>query len=192
MKQFAHSIFTVKEIDDEKRTIEGIATTPTPDRMGDIVEPEGAEFTLPLPLLWQHNSREPVGHVTAAKVSKTGISITAKMVQVLEAGKLRDRLDEAWQSLKYGLVRGLSIGFTPLESAQIKDTWSYRYLKWDWLELSCVTIAANSDASILSIKSADQLMRAEAMKRRGVVYLDHVITKQVEPAPKRPGVVYLT
>ncbi len=53
----AYSLFTVKSIDEEQRIIEGIATTPSTDRMGDIVEPEGAQFKLPIPLLWQHNSR---------------------------------------------------------------------------------------------------------------------------------------
>jgi HK97 family phage prohead protease len=153
----AYSQIDIKAFDDELRTIEGIATTPTPDRYGDVVEPDGAKFKLPLPLLWQHNSREPIGHVQFAKVGKDGISIKAKLVKIDEPGALKDRLDEAWQSLKSGLVRGLSIGFTPLESARIKDTYSEHFLSWEWLELSCVVIAANADASITAIKSADQL-----------------------------------
>ena len=38
-----------------RRTFKGIATTPATDRTGDIVEPKGAEFKLPITLLWQHN-----------------------------------------------------------------------------------------------------------------------------------------
>jgi hypothetical protein len=38
----AYSIIEVKAVSEEERTIEGIATTPTPDRVGDVVEPEGA------------------------------------------------------------------------------------------------------------------------------------------------------
>ena len=78
----AYSTFQVKNIDNEQRMIEGIATTPTPDRMGDIVEPDGAEFKMPIPLLWQHDSHEPVGHVTRAKV--TSESSLAKLVDRLE------------------------------------------------------------------------------------------------------------
>ena len=37
----AWSVLTVKSVDAEQRTIEGIATTPTVDRIGDIVEPLG-------------------------------------------------------------------------------------------------------------------------------------------------------
>ena len=34
-----------------------------------------------------------------------------------------------------------------LESARIDDTYSYRFMKWMWLELSAVTVPANSEAS---------------------------------------------
>ena len=37
------------------RMITGVATTPTPDRVGDIIEPLGVRFNNPLPLLWQHD-----------------------------------------------------------------------------------------------------------------------------------------
>jgi hypothetical protein len=45
----AYSLFEIKAVNDEEGVIEGIASTPTTDRMGDIVEPKGAEFKLPLP-----------------------------------------------------------------------------------------------------------------------------------------------
>ncbi len=158
----AYSVLTCKSIDEEKREIVGIATTPTPDRVGDIVEPKGAVFELPIPLLWQHDPRQPIGHVTEAKVTNDGIEVKCVMAKVDEDGKLKERLDEAWQSIKAGLVRGLSIGFKDIEYSRIGDTYSYRYLKWLWLELSAVTIPANGDCSIQGIKSADQAARRAA------------------------------
>ncbi len=155
MLQRAYSLLTIKAIDADQRVITGIATTPTADRSGDIVEPKGAQFKLPIPLLWQHNSREPIGEVFAAKVTADGIEIQARLVSIDEPGKLKDRLDEAWQSIKAGLVRGLSIGFTSIEDSRINETYSYRFIKWLWLELSAVTIPANADATILAIKSSD-------------------------------------
>lgn len=59
----AWSTFEIKSVDEEQRIVTGIATTPATDRMGDIVESMGAEFKLPLPLLWQHDSDSPVGTV---------------------------------------------------------------------------------------------------------------------------------
>jgi HK97 family phage prohead protease len=151
----AYSLLEIKSVDEDERIITGIATTPTADRDGDIVEPKGAEFKLPIPLLWQHDSRQPIGEVFYAKVTSAGIEIKARIVKIAEPGTLKDRLDEAWQSIKAGLVKGLSIGFRSVESARIDNTYAYRFMKWLWLELSAVTIPANADASIQTIKSLD-------------------------------------
>ena len=152
----AWSTFVVKGMDEENGIIEGIASTPTTDRMGDIVEPKGAQFKLPLPLLWQHQAGEPIGHVVEAKVTEAGIYIKAQI-----ARNVLPEIDRAWTLIKNGLVRGLSIGFKPLEAAEIKGTWGQRFVKWDWLELSAVTIPANADATIQTIKGIDaELLRA--------------------------------
>lgn len=181
MMKRAYSVLEIKSIDEEKRVIEGIASTPTPDRLGDIVDPMGAVFKLPLPLLWQHDSRQPIGHVEAANVSENGIAVRARFARIDEPGKLKDRLDEAWQSVKAGLVRGLSIGFNSLEDSRIKDTFSFHFLKWEWLELSAVTIPANAEASITAIKSADQLLRAAlGAQRKHAVRID-------QPSPGASG-----
>lgn len=152
--QRAYSVLTIKAVSDDERVIEGIASTPSPDRMGDIVEPDGAEFKLPIPLLWQHDSRQPIGEVFAAKVSSAGITIKARIRKIEEAGNLKDRLDEAWQSIKHELVRGLSIGFSSLEYSRLENG-GLRFIKWAWLELSAVTIPANQEATIQAIKSFD-------------------------------------
>lgn len=158
----AYSLLTIKSVDDDERIITGIATTPEPDRYGDIVESKGAQFKLPIPLLWQHNAREPIGHVFAAKVTNDGIEIKARFVKIDEPGKLKDRIDESWQSVKSGLVSGLSIGFNAIESARIEQTFAYRFVKWLWLELSVVTIPANGDCSITAVKSLDAAYLAES------------------------------
>ena len=148
----AYSAIEIRAVDDEKRIIEGIASTPVADRMGDVVDPMGAEFKLPIPLLFQHDSGHPIGHVIKATVTKAGIKITAQI-----AKGVLPKIDEAWALIKSGLVRGLSIGFRPTQDPEpIKGTYGVTFKKWEWLELSAVTIAANSEASILQIKSADQ------------------------------------
>lgn len=172
MMKRAYSLLEIKSIDEDKRELTGIATTPSTDRMGDIVEPKGAEFDLPLPFLWQHDAHQPIGHVTKAKATKEGIEVTVKLIKTDELGTLKDRLDEAWQSIKLGLVRGLSIGFQSVEHARIEGTYGMRFLKWLWLELSAVTIPANAEASITSIKSIDsQLRAASGQQKRGAVSL---------------------
>lgn len=189
----AYSVLNVKAVDDDGRTITGIATTPETDRMGDVVEPKGAEFKLPLPLLWQHQSDKPVGHVTSAKVTKTGIEVTAQIARLDEPGPLKDLLDMAWQSVKARLVRGLSIGFQSKESARIDGTFGLRFSKWEWLELSLVTIPANAEATIQTVKSLDRVVLAAlGHKHKPVVRLIGKSPGVSGPTPAgRPGSVNL-
>ena len=146
----AYSVLEIKDYDDDERTITGIASTPATDRAGDIVMPEGAVFTLPIPLLWQHDSGQPIGHVTEAKVTKKGIEIVAKI-----AKGVSDDIDRAWKLIRAGLVRGLSIGFRGIDTEAIPNSWGVIFEKWEWLELSAVTIPANAEASIQTIKKFD-------------------------------------
>src|SRR5688572_9322698 len=161
-----YSVVDIKELDDEKREFTGIATTPATDRMDDIVEPMGGQFTLPISLLWQHDRYLPVGTVVRAKATKNGIEVTGRIPKIDQPAGLAARLEEAWQSLKHQLVRGLSIGFSPKEYSFIENG-GIHFTKWEWLELSLVTIPANSDATILSIKSFDQKQLA-ALGRKSV------------------------
>lgn len=186
MLKRAHSLLEIKSFDEEKRELTGIATTPSVDSYGDIVEPKGAEFKLPLPLLWQHDASSPIGQVTKARVTKEGIEVVVKLAQTDEPGTLKDRLDEAWQSIKLGLVRGLSIGFRSLEHTYMEATGGFRFLKWMWLELSAVTIPANADASITAIKSADRaLLASSGHKQKRVVHLITPASREITPVRKR-------
>jgi HK97 family phage major capsid protein/HK97 family phage prohead protease len=163
----AYSVIRIKSVREDQRVIEGIASTPTVDREGDIIEPMGAKFSLPIPLLFQHRAAEPVGEVTTAKATKDGLSFVAKFAQLDEPGRLKDRLDEAWQSVKIGLVKGVSIGFLPIEYSFIDDG-GVRFTEWDWLELSLVTIPANQDTTIQTVKSIDaELLAAIGREQSG-------------------------
>lgn len=144
----------VKEVNEEQRRITGIASTKTTDRVGDIVEPSGAKFSLPIPFLWQHDREKPIGEVVSAKATEDGIEVEVQIARIDEPGLLKDRVDEAWQSIKAGLVKGLSIGFRGINVELIKETGGLHFIEWDWWELSAVTIPANQQASILSVKQA--------------------------------------
>ena len=157
----AYTLLQTKDFkeDDDKFYIEGIASTPTPDRMRDIVEPLGAKFKTPMPLLWQHRHDAPVGHVTFAKPQKDGIPFKGELPKVKEEGALKSRIDEAIHSVKYNLVSAVSIGFNPIEFSY-KDDGGIHFNEWEWMELSLVTIPANSEAVLRAVKSADQQVRA--------------------------------
>jgi HK97 family phage major capsid protein/HK97 family phage prohead protease len=154
----AYSILNVKEVDSDRRIVRGIATTPTPDRIGDIIEPLGVEFKNPMPLLWQHKHDKPVGQVNFKKPTKDGIDFEAHITKSdgVQSTTLKDRLDEAWESVKLGLVRAVSIGFRPKEYSFMKETDGIHFQETEVMELSLVTIPANMEAVISEIKSADK------------------------------------
>lgn len=161
MESRAYSILEIKSADDEQWVVEGIASTPTPDAYGDIVEPLGAKFTLPMPLLWQHRADKPVGEVTFARPNKSGIPFRARILKASEftSETLRERALEAWESVKTGLVKAVSIGFSADEYSFLKEG-GVHFTKWTWRELSLVTIPANTEATISSIKSICDEQRA--------------------------------
>lgn len=151
----AYSVLDVKAVNAETRTITGWATTPGVDRVGDVVEPLGVQYKNPLPLLWQHDHQQPVGLVEFGKPTAKGVPFTATFAEVTEPVGLFNRIEEAWQSVKAGLVRAVSIGFRDLGSEPIAGSWGTRFLKTEVYELSLVTIPANAEATITSIKSFD-------------------------------------
>lgn len=150
----AYSTLQIKSVTDtdDKRIITGIATTPSTDRDDDILEPTGAKFALPIPLLWQHNHNQPIGEVIQATVTEKGIEIVAKIAKIDERGTLKDRIDEAWQSIKSGLVKCLSVGFKIKEYSYLENSWGLYIKEWEFYELSVVTVPANADAVITSVK----------------------------------------
>jgi HK97 family phage prohead protease len=161
MQNRAYSILEVKSVDEDKRVIRGVATTPTVDRVGDIIDPLGVKFSNPMAFLWQHKHDQPIGECRFSKPTKDGIDFEARIASTDEPGTLKDRLDEAWQSIKLGLVKAVSIGFRPIEYAFMENG-GIRYSEAEVYELSAVTIPANSDALITTIKSLDAAARHEA------------------------------
>src|SRR4051812_37916456 len=101
MLQRAYSLVTIKGFDPETRAFTGIATSPTPDRMGDVIEADGIEFKNPLPLLLYHDNKKPVGETRFGKRTPDGIPFDALISKLdRETGAVRERLDEAVDSLR--------------------------------------------------------------------------------------------
>jgi HK97 family phage major capsid protein/HK97 family phage prohead protease len=156
----AYSVLTIKSVDAEQRVIEGMATTPTPDRVGDVVEPKGVKHASSIPLLLHHDSRLPVGTVKLHKATDDGIAFTARIPKIDEPGTLQARVDEAWQSIKSGLIKGVSIGFRVMDDGiELLRSGGVRFTSTEVLELSLVAVPANAEATIQSIKSIDAQYR---------------------------------
>ena len=153
----AYSLLEIKSVDGERRTFSGIASTPELDRHGDIVDPAGVTFKNPIPLLLYHDQKQPVGlvHLTAAPDGT--LLFEASIPTIDEPGPLKTRVDEAWQSVKAGLMTGVSIGHAAAIGAmETLKSGARRLKKTEICELSLVTVPANKRASILLVKSLAQ------------------------------------
>jgi len=155
--QHTWTVLEIKSIDQGRRLIRGIATTPEPDRMGDIVEPLGAMFAPELPLLLHHNRQAPVGIARLGRATPAGIPFEAELPLIDDPGPLKDEVDRAWSSILHKLIRGVSIGFKPIRDAiEPLKSGGMRFLKSEILELSLVTVPAHQSATFAVIKSLDQ------------------------------------
>jgi HK97 family phage major capsid protein len=155
----AYSLLTIKSIDDERRLIQGTASTPAPDRLGDIIEPLGASYAAEIPLLLHHKRDAPVGIARLGAATPDGIAFEAEIARVDEPGVVKDETDRAWHSIVHKLIRGVSIGFRPRGAFQ--DAMEHlqggglRFLKTEILELSLVTVPAHQAATLALVKSLD-------------------------------------
>ncbi len=181
MQNKSWSTLEIKSFDEETRIIRGIASTPSTDRSGDVVLPQGAIMNIPLPFLAGHDHASPIGQVTSARVTKSGIEITAEIAK--NSGL--DYVEKAWLQIKSGLVRGLSIGFRALKSEPIKGTRGILFSAIEIIEISAVCIPCQSEASILSVKKFDLLAAQfgqDAGESIGQVKLDEVSTPRLDKA----------
>jgi HK97 family phage major capsid protein len=151
----------MRAVDDELRIIEGIANSSSVDSFGTVIEPRGAEFTLPLPLFFHENRKHgptPIGHVTHTELRDGKWWFRAQVPKIEDDGteggrSVKHRIDAAWADIKHGLVRGASIEFEPLEP---RSNTAKRWTKWRWAALAIVPIPSNRDATISVVRSAFQ------------------------------------
>lgn len=191
----AYSVFTLKSFDEDARTIKGIASTPTLDRHGDIVEPLGAKFEVPFPFKFEH--KHVIGDVTEVTVTEEGIEITAQIAKSADSKSLTQQLDNFWRKIKSGVVRGLSVGILA-DPSKVQKTANggKHFIEWILDEVSAVAVPANQDATIQAIKSFDDQTinksndNSTASGSCVVVKLSEQTMARIK-APKRKGAVYL-
>lgn len=141
---------------DEQRIITGLATSPVPDRVGDVVDPFGVTVAEEIPLLLFHDHTKVVGRAKLGKSTATGIPFEAYLPKLTEPGALKDRVDEAWAMLRHRLITGVSIAFRIVDGAVERlSGGGLKYLKTEIIELSLVPVPAHQLATIESVKSAD-------------------------------------
>lgn len=127
-----------------------------PDAYGDVIA-EGAyseslsahkaKGTMPK-LFWQHNPDEPIGKWLDAKEDDHGLFMRGKLNMSVQRAK------EAHALLKEGDIDGLSIGYRIKEYSVDTETGVWTLEKLDLVEVSIVSVGANENAVVQSVKAA--------------------------------------
>ena len=182
MTKTMFSSLQIKSFNEEEGIIRGIATTPTTDKVGDIVEPMGAQFTLPLPLHMEHDRKDVVGEVFEARATPEGIEFAARV-----AKDVSDQIAEVWRRVKGGLIRFVSVGFRVQEYERIES--GLRFTKWAWDELSLTTIPANPQAAILAVKNVSPTSIKESQKMTIAEQIQSFQAKRAEAVAKMDALV---
>lgn len=170
-----YSAFQVKAVDEGARRFTGWATTPATDRVGDTINSLGATFQNPVVLLHQHRHDKPIGRVTLKTPTAKGIEFEAEIPSVAEPGEFKTRVDAAWDEIRHGVVRAVSIGFRPVKYSY-KEDGGIEFQEIEIYELSTVSVPALPQAVITSIKSmepisADVVRMIAESERSGAVKL---------------------
>lgn len=131
-----------------------VASTPSVDRDGDVVEPLGLDLTnwqkAGAPLLWGHDYRShwsTIGKAAESRLSDSGFELKPEWRDPVNES---DPMTVIKGLIDQGLIRQLSIGFKPIEFEEI-DT-GIRFSKSEIMEVSAVNVAANQDALRLAVK----------------------------------------
>jgi HK97 family phage prohead protease len=134
-------------------TFEGLlATYNNVDLGGDTIEPGAFTKSLQengnvIPLLWQHDSRQPIGSLTVADTA-AGLQVKGEILTDTPVG------DYAYKTIKRTPVKGLSIGYDT-----VKHAWDGPVRRLKELRLwegSIVTFPMDTNALIMSVKHAKE------------------------------------
>jgi HK97 family phage prohead protease len=126
-----------------------------PDSYGDVIAPGAfadslaahkAAGTMPK-MFWQHNRDEPIGKWTEAQEDAKGLFLRGRLNMDVQ------RAREAHSLLKNGDIDGLSIGYRIKEYKVDTETGVWTLEKLDLKEVSVVSIGANENATITSVKA---------------------------------------
>lgn len=159
----------IKGIDEKERTIVALVSTATADRMGESLNPDGADLTNfkknPIVLFAHNYTMPPIGKALWIKKTAEGIMSKVQFASTQMA-------QEIFELYKGGFMRAFSVGFLP-DVKHIEDfpdekcndgkkKPKRRFNKWELLEYSCVPVPANPEA--LSLAMSKGMIKDETLK----------------------------
>lgn len=137
---------------EEDGTFDGYASVfGNTDSYGDVIEKGAFKKTIKEnptpPILWQHDTTQPIGVTQSMKEDDYGLYVVGKLVLDVQ------KAVEAYALMKAKAMKGLSIGFSLLKWMVDKDQQTRRLKEvklWEW---SPVTFPANTLANVANVRS---------------------------------------
>lgn len=151
LMEFHVDLGTKASADEGSRIIEGLASTGSVDRVGDIVEPSAFRRTLKRfktnPIILAHHSPwMGMGNFTDYEITDKGFYVKGK---VGTGTSPMDDIEIVWNRVAQRIYRAMSIGFRILKREYIMEegrVTGWRILDLDLYEISIVAIPAQAEA----------------------------------------------
>lgn len=142
-----------------ERQIRVVVSTPSPDRVKDVMEPSGVDLSAyknnPI-VLADHNREAPIG---TAEIEVKSDRVEA-IITFAPAGASA-KADEYCALAKAGVLNTVSPGFIEKEATPIKGG-GYHIKNWELLELSLVSVPCNAEATVIERKLPERAWRVGA------------------------------
>lgn len=182
--------FRVKYADEGNGKIEGYASTwiRKADSYGDVVKQGAFTRTLKerwnggkgIPLLWAHRMDDLAAFIGKADADEDekGLHFVAEFDDTEEAQRVRELY-------KDGRLKSFSFAYDVKAAGQVtlEDGMKANELQeLDLYEISCVTVPANDDATVLDIKSGRRNSKSDADKLEQAIMLIRDVLGQLEDA----------
>lgn len=131
------------------------------DNQGEIIHKGAFADTLAsyeeagkrIPVIYQHNLKEPVGYIEKAVEDDVGLWVEGVIMHETSA-----KAAEAYSFVKEGVISEMSVGFYYMPDATVYDVDKgvTNIYKTDFREVSLVVIGSNSGSRIVAVKSAGE------------------------------------
>lgn len=141
------------------RQIRVVVSTPTPDRVKDVLEPTGIDVSS-----YRANPIVLADHDRTAPIGTAEIEIKSDRVEAVitfaPAGASA-KADEYCALAKAGVLNTVSPGFIEKDASPMKGG-GVHVKKWELLELSLVTVPCNAEATVIERKLPERAWRVGA------------------------------
>lgn len=129
------------------RQVRVVISTDAVDRAGDVVRQDGLElgnFQANPIILWNHDQKFPIAN---ALEIKRGKGVTEALVEFFAEG-IDETADRVCRMVKAGVVKGVSIGFNPIEVKPLASG-AFEFTVSELLEFSFCSIPAQPGALVV-------------------------------------------